>query len=82
LNDPIVVDARFEKDGSIRPNAFAWKGLHYKIDSVGRQWEEQDIRHILVMVNGDKVFELSFTPSTLCWHLIRIPDDFGSHQAV
>lgn len=82
MSDPIAVDARFDKGGSVRPKAFEWKGLHYTIESLGRQWEDQGILHLLVMVDIDKVFELSFNPSTLCWHLLRSPHDFGSHQAV
>jgi hypothetical protein len=82
MNDTLAVEARFDKDGKIYPKRFEWKGLHYLVESVGRQWVKHDITHILVMVGGDKVFELSFDPSTTCWHLLRSPLDFGRGQAV
>lgn len=82
MNDPIAVEAKFDKDGKIYPKRFEWKGLHYSVESVGRQWEEEDITHILVMVVGEAVFELSFNPSTTRWHILRDPGDFGRHHAV
>lgn len=82
MSDQISVEARFDKDGKIHPKVFEWKGLHYTVESIGRQWEENGILHILVMAIDDKVFELSFNPSTLDWHLLRSPRDFGRHQTV
>jgi hypothetical protein len=82
VSDPISVEAIFNKDGTIQPKAFEWNNLHFIIESVGRQWEESDTVHILVMANGDQVFELSFNSSSMCWYLIRKPQDFGRHCSV
>lgn len=82
MNDSIAVEARFDKDGKIYPKRFEWKGLHYSVESVGRQWEVKNVIHILVMVIGEEVFELSFTPSTRLWHLLRSPRDFGRRHTV
>ena len=81
MNDQISVEARFDKDGKIFPKAFEWRGLHYNVESIGRQWEEAGVVHTLVMAIDEKVFELAFDPSTLKWHLLRSPRDFGRHQA-
>lgn len=80
MSDLISVESRFEKNGTVHPKAFEWKGRHYTVESVGRQWEEDGILHILVMV-ASEVFEISFNSSSMSWHLVRSPQDFGTHRA-
>lgn len=82
MNEPISVEARFAKDGKIRPMGFEWKGLHYFVESTGRQWQADGILHILVMAIDAKVFELTFDPSNLNWHLVRTPRNFGKHDSI
>lgn len=82
MSDPISVEAIFKKDGTIQPKAFEWEDLHYIIESIGRQWKESDTFHILVITNRDQVFELSFNSSSMCWYLIRNPQDFGRRCSV
>jgi hypothetical protein len=82
VSDPISVEAIFNKDGTIQPKAFKLNNRQYIVESIGRQWKESDTFHILVMANGNQVFELSFNSSSMCWHLIRNPQDFGKHRSV
>ncbi len=67
--DPVEVTARFGADGSITPYSFTWKGGNYSIVSVGRSWRDDLGKHILVMVAGDRVFELIFNPGEFTWYL-------------
>jgi len=48
--------------------------------STGRTWESNGERHFLLMVQGDRVFELAYSGSTGRWRLVRRPEDFGPHQ--
>lgn len=77
MKEPIAVEARFEADGTIRPKAFLWQGRRYRIASLGRQWEDEDERHFLVMTADNRVYELAFLLQQAAWRLIRRPQDFG-----
>lgn len=80
MNDPLAVEARFEPDGSIHPAALIRKGKRIEVEAVGRQWDEDDGRHILVMSAGQQA-ELVFRAADGSWHLRRSPADFGSPTA-
>lgn len=77
MKEPIAVEARFEADGTIRPKAFLWQGQRYRIASLGRQWEEGDEHHFLVMTADSRVYELAFLQREAAWRLVRRPQDFG-----
>lgn len=70
--DLVEVTARFGIDGSITPYSFSWKGSNYSVVSVGRNWRDDFGKHILVMVAGDRVFELIFNPGEFVWYLRRL----------
>ena len=82
MNEPISVEARFNQDGSLLPIAFEWKGQRYSILSYGRQWEQEAERHFLVMVQGEKVYELAYLIEEVSWRLIRSPRGFGHPATV
>lgn len=76
----LQVEQRVELDSEPRPLAFVWKGTRWEINSVGRTWEANGERHYLVMVHGDRVFELASSDETGSWRLVRQPGDFGPHR--
>lgn len=76
MNDPLAVEARFEPDGSIQPVALIRNGKRIELQSVGRQWDEDDGRHILVLSAG-KQAELVYRAADASWRLRRSPIDFG-----
>jgi hypothetical protein len=82
VNDPIVVEARFEAEGTLRPVAFEWKGKRFIIVNQGRQWEKNGIQHFLVMTTDDHVFELAYLQGENQWKLLRCPEDFNRHSIV
>lgn len=67
--EEIDVVARFERSGRISPQSFTWRQVDYPVTSVGRAWQDDAGQHILVMVPGDRVFELVFAPSQGRWWL-------------
>ncbi|MFQ5921417.1 MAG: hypothetical protein ACE5M4_01095 [Anaerolineales bacterium] len=74
----LEVEHRAESDP--RPAAFTWQGTRWVVNSVGRTWESNGERHYLVMVQGDRVFELAYSDSPGSWRLVRRPEDFGPHR--
>ncbi len=67
--EEIDVIARFERSGSISPLSFTWRQVDYPVTSIGRSWQDDAGHHILVMVPGDRVFELVFEASQGRWWL-------------
>jgi hypothetical protein len=71
LNDPIIVTAAIDQQGQTTPKAFTWQGKSYTLTAVGRQWDTDEGRHILVeSANGD-CFELQLSRADLVWRLKR-----------
>jgi hypothetical protein len=66
----IQVTARFDDQGKVTPLRFVWQGNTYPVDATGRRWQDDKGQHVLVMVPGDRVFELIFIPTNLRWFLI------------
>jgi hypothetical protein len=76
VNEAIIVEVRVKTDGSIRPLAFSWRGNQYRVSSIGRQWEQDDERHFLVMTPDERVYELAYLHKEGRWRLCRRPQDF------
>ena len=77
VDEPTAVEAHFHDDGAIRVHSFTWNGQRLRVSDQGRNWTDEDGRHILVMVAGSAVFELRFDPATGAWRIIRAPDNLG-----
>jgi len=73
--EPVEVTARFGIDGKIVPLNITWRQKGYKVTSVGRSWENETGRHILVMTPGDRVFELVFVPAECHWYILDLGSD-------
>lgn len=73
--EPVEVTARFSIDGKILPLNFSWRQKSYKITSVGRSWENETGRHILVMTPGDRIYQLVFVPAESLWYLRPLDRD-------
>lgn len=71
FNDPISVTGTTDTLGEVHPRQFDWRNQQYPIVSVGRQWETEEGRHILVEIaNGDR-FELQLDRAELRWRLTK-----------
>jgi nicotinamide-nucleotide amidase len=71
----VEVDARFDEHGHLIPLAFKWQGQWMQVASRGRTWStgqgEKLIHHYMVSTPGEAVFELTFEPATMYWHVVR-----------
>jgi hypothetical protein len=78
MRQAITVEARFEAGGSIRPLTFEWRGRRHVVVSLGRQWDQDNEQHFLVMTPDDRVYELALAPdpprSGGTWWLCRAPE--------
>jgi len=69
--EAIEVTARFDPLGVIYPLHFTWGTASYIVTGIGRRWHDETGQHILVMVPGDRVYELVYIPDERIWFLHR-----------
>ena len=69
LMDEVEVTARYDENGKPFPTLFVWKGQSYRVDSVGRRWEDEAGQHLLALVPGGQVYELLLSPAGRHWYL-------------
>ena len=82
MKERIVVEVRFDEDGTLRPLAFEWEGNRYIVANHGRQWEVDGIQHFLVMTADEQVYELTYLKEENHWILSRNAQDFKPHSTV
>lgn len=75
IDEPTSVVASFELDGAVRPRRFIWDQGWLDVSDVGRQWTDNEGRHVLVMVGGQQTFELLLRRASLTWWIVRGPDE-------
>lgn len=70
---PVVVEARFDADGTITPLTIAWRGQMLPIGDVGRSWTSTGgtLRYWLVMVPTLGTLELCLDTAALLWRITR-----------
>ena len=67
----ISVTASINQSGQVTPTALTWQKNHYNIVTVGRQWDTENGRHILVETGGGDRFEILLARTDLRWYLKR-----------
>lgn len=72
-DEPTSLEVRFEDDGTVRPRRFIWNQGWLQVSDVGRQWEDESGRHVLVMTGGRDTYELLLQRETLAWRVVRAP---------
>lgn len=77
--DNVEVTTRYDRDGKVIPLQVSWQGQVHGIESVGRQWVDEQGQHILIMLADGRVVELLFDRLTDKWYLI--PRDSGRSLA-
>jgi hypothetical protein len=75
--DEIEVTARYDENGKPFPTLFRWKDQSYRVDSVGRRWEDGVGEHILVLVPGGRVYELLLSSADDRWYLNPFGPELG-----
>ena len=69
--EKIEITTRFKRDGSLIPIEFSLEDQNILILNVGRQWDSEDGKHILVMDFRENTYHLFFQLSDLSWYLMR-----------
>ena len=67
----VAVTATIDQSGNTTPSALTLQGKTHSIISVGRQWETEEGRHILVEVAGGERYELQLSRINLVWRIKR-----------
>lgn len=66
----VGVDCSFSLDGSVRVKKVLLNGRWQTVGQ-GRQWADENGRHVLIMFPGNDVRELVLQPGTLRWQLLE-----------
>ncbi len=74
---PTAVEARFDQDGGVRVASFTWREKQLPVVAAGRTWLDDAGRHVLVMVTGDRIYELLLRGSDMSWRIVGAPDCEG-----
>ena len=67
----VGVDCRFAEDGAVQVRKVQLNGRWQSVGQ-GRQWLDENGRHVLIMLPGEGVRELVLQPGTLSWGLVAI----------
>lgn len=66
----VSVECKFDEDGAVQVRKVQLNGRWLSAGQ-GRQWLDEDGRHVLLMLPGDEVHELILQAGTLRWVLVE-----------
>ena len=66
----IGVECRFGNDGTVQVKKVQWNGRWQSVGQ-GRQWLDENGRHVLIMLPGERVQELVLQAGSLQWGLVE-----------
>ena len=69
--EKIEITTRVSRDGKLIPLEFSLGEITIGILNIGRQWETEEGKHILVMDAQQNTYHLFFELADLSWYLIR-----------
>ncbi len=69
--ETVAVDCRFAEDGAVQVRKVHLNGRWQSVGQ-GRQWLDENGRHVLIMLSGDDVRELVLQAGTLRWQMVEI----------
>ena len=69
--EQIDITTRFSREGKLIPLEFTLGDKKIRILDIGRQWETEDGKHILVMDGQENTYHLFFALADMRWYLIR-----------
>jgi hypothetical protein len=67
----VGVDCNFSEDGAVQVKKVLLNGRWQAVGQ-GRQWLDENGRHVLIMLASDDVRELVLLPGPLRWELVGI----------
>jgi hypothetical protein len=72
FDDPIEITLTMDSQGQISLQNFTWQGQQYPVVAVGRQWDEDDGRHVMAEAADGARFELQLRRQDLIWYVSRV----------
>lgn len=72
FEDPVKVLCSMDDQGHTIPQTVTWQDKPYPIVTVGRQWDEDDGRHIMAEAADGTRFELQLQRDNLIWYVRRV----------
>jgi hypothetical protein len=72
VDERVSVVAAMNDEGQVNPQRLTWQARKYRITSVGRQWDEEDGRHILAETVDSTRFELLLQREDFVWRIKRV----------
>ena len=69
--EPIDITTRFSREGKLIPLEFSLGEKKISVLNIGRQWDSDEGKHILVMDAQENTYHLFFALADLNWYLIR-----------
>jgi len=72
LDEPVMVTSSTDAQGQIIPQSVTWRKRTYTIVTVGRQWEQEGNRHILIEASDGTRFEVMLDRSNLGWRIRKV----------
>jgi len=69
----IEIFSHLDASGQPQPERFILKGVAYQVEDTGRRWDDKTGQHMLVMANGNQVYELIYKPDSQAWYLKSRP---------
>ena len=72
FDDPIEITLTTDSQGQLTLRNFIWQGQQYAVVAVGRQWDEDDGRHVMAEAADGVRFELQLRRQDLIWYVRRV----------
>ncbi len=72
FDEPITVTGTIDNQGQASVQTFTWQAQQYPIVTMGRQWEDEAGRHLMVEAGDGTRFELLLRRRDLIWSVQRV----------
>lgn len=72
FDEPISVTCFIDDQGHTNLQSLTWQGKQYTIVAVGRQWDEDDGRHVMAEAADSTRFELQLRREDLIWRVRKV----------
>ena len=71
MMEKIEIKIDFKWDGSISPLEFRVEDKKIQVMDIGRRWDTEDGKHLLVMDFQNQTYHLFFQRLDLTWYLVQ-----------
>jgi hypothetical protein len=72
FEDPIKVTGSMDERGQATLQSFTWRGQRHTVVGIGRQWDDEAGRHLLVETADGAHLEVQLQREDLIWYVRRV----------